>query len=147
MQLVVEPDGGRRRAKEMVVLGESPPDPPWVSLDLTAAAAARNAERLEGETARIEHPQDVVIRRDEERGGVRERRVLREQLRVDVAVRADERKGLRLGVQIARDPADGRVGVEETIFVKTERLCQADGVQLGSYVRDQDFIASASPTM
>ena len=88
-----------------------------------------------------------MIRRDEERGGIGERRVLREQLRVDVAVRADERKGLRLGVQIARDPADRRVGVEETIFVKTEWLGQADGVQLGSYVRDQDFIASASPMM
>ena len=42
--------------------------------------------------ARVEHPEDVVIRDDQERGRLGKRRVVGQERRVDVPVRADERE-------------------------------------------------------
>ncbi len=44
------------------------------------------SQRLQSDTVRVQEPQDVVVGRDEQRGGVGERLVVREQRGVDVSV-------------------------------------------------------------
>src|SRR6185503_17102910 len=66
---VVEPDPRRRAAKQVIVPGERAPYLARVALD-GAAVAPRNAEILEPDPLAVEHAEDVVVGRDEERGGI-----------------------------------------------------------------------------
>jgi hypothetical protein len=134
VQLVVEPHARRGAAEQVVVLGEAPPDHARVALEGHAAGAVarlrplhRDAQRFQGDALGVEHPEDVVVGRDEERRGLGERQVVGEEGRVDVAVRADEGQGARLVVERARGAAHRRVRVEEPVGVERQRLA-APGV-------------------
>ena len=94
--------------------GEGPPDLAGILLD-RCAVAARNAEVLEPDALAVEHPEHVVIRRDEQRRSVGERRVVGEPLRIGVAVRAHDRQVLHRRVEAAGERARRRVGREEPV--------------------------------
>src|ERR1700693_3282926 len=71
VERVIEPEA-RGRASEQVIVGrEGSPDLARI-LFAAAAIAARNAEILEPYALAVEHPEDIVIRRDEQRRGVAE---------------------------------------------------------------------------
>ena len=59
-----------------------------------------------------------MIGDDDERGGIRERLVERQQARIDVAVRADERQRRHLSVKLARNLAYGGNSTEIAIGVQ-----------------------------
>lgn len=65
----------------------------------------------------MQQPGDVVVRGDEERSRVRERHVVGEQVRVDVAVRGQDRCVFHEREQLPRHRPDVRVGGEESIGV------------------------------
>ena len=69
---MLEPEPGRRAAKQVPVPGEEAPDRARIGLD-RAAVLAGDAELLQPHALRIEHPEDVVVRLDEQRRRDRER--------------------------------------------------------------------------
>jgi hypothetical protein len=121
VELVVEPDAGRCSAEEVVIVGEALPDRSRISFD-GRAVARRNPQRLHRQAARVQQPEDVVIRNDEERGRLGKRRILVEQRGVDVPVRADEGQLAGLVVERARHIPDRRVRIEEPILMQNQRL-------------------------
>src|SRR5262249_58870329 len=86
---VVEPEPRGRPAKQVPMLREKAPDGARVALD-GPAVRARHAERLERDALAVEHPEYVMIGRDEEGGWVGERLVVGEPARVGMAVRTDD---------------------------------------------------------
>jgi len=56
-----------------------------------------------------------VVRNDDQRGGLGKGRVLRQEARVHVTVRTDERQVAGFLVQGARDASDRRIGIEEAV--------------------------------
>src|SRR5689334_21845511 len=82
----------------------------WPSWDL-----AWDAERLHGDTLRVEHPEQVVVRCDQQSGRLGKGPILRQERRIDVAMRADQGQTTHLFIEGAGGPAHGRLGVEETI--------------------------------
>ncbi len=117
---VVEPHARGRAAEQVKVFGERVPYPARVRRDRTAIVA-RNAQVLESYALAVEHPEHVVVRRDEQRRGVGERRVVGEPLRIGVAVRTDDGQILHRRVQAARESADRRVGGEQPVGIQVER--------------------------
>ena len=109
-----------RAAEQRHVLGEAPPDAPRVGLD-RRPVERRHAQRLERHALRVEHPRHVVIGDDEQRGRIRERRVLGEDARIDVAVRTDEGQARGAAVELAGDVAHSRCGVEIAVGIEHDR--------------------------
>src|SRR5690625_2746361 len=101
---VVEPGAGRRTEKEVIVVGEDLPHRARVGVD-GATVAAGNPELVECDPLRVQHPEDVVIRRDQEGCRLRERFVVGQQRRRHVPVRTNERQVLDLVEEFARDAA------------------------------------------
>jgi len=89
VQLVVQPRAGRRPVKQIVVIREALPDFAWIRLD-GRSISARDAKILERDTVRVEQAEDVVIGLNEEGRRLRERCVVRQNPRIDVAVRRDD---------------------------------------------------------
>ena len=79
-----------------------------------------NPKQIERDALRVQHPEDVMIRHDEQGGGLRKTVVLRKQARVDVTVRANKRQGSRFVVNLAGRPANGGVRIEEPVLVQLE---------------------------
>ncbi len=111
VERMVEPDARRRAAEEMVARGEGVPYLARVAVG-RRAIAARNAEFFERHALAVQHPENVVIRRDEQRGRVGERRVVGKPLRIGVAVRAHDRQGRNRRVEAAREVPRRRIGGE-----------------------------------
>ena len=63
-----------------------------------------------------------MIRDDQQRRRLRERRILVEQRGIDVAVRADKRQLARLVVKRSSHVSNRRIGIEEPILVQDQRL-------------------------
>ena len=103
----------------MIVGGERPPDAARVQLD-RSAVAARDAEVLEPDALAVEHPEHVVVRRDEQRRRVRERRVVGEPLRIGVPMRAHDRQVLDRRVEAPRKVARRGIGGEEAVGMKVD---------------------------
>src|SRR5690606_33149325 len=110
--------------EEVEVLGKQLPDAPRVLLH-RAAVERRDAETLEGDALRVEHARHVVVGDDEQRCRVGEPLVGREQLRIDVAVRADEGKACDAFVQRRRDAARLGLRIEVAVRVQHVRECTA----------------------
>ena len=92
---LAQPEPRRREREEVGVVDEELPDVPVFA-----------ARRLNSHALRVEHPDDVVVARDEEAAGrIESRAGTGEEPRVDVAVRADERKLGNLAVEIVPEPA------------------------------------------
>ena len=106
---MVEPQPGRRAAKQIIVLGKAPPDRPAVGLD-RRAVEGRHAEILQPHALAEQHAEDVVVGHDEQLRRIRERLVQRIPARIGVAVRADDRQVLDAGIEVAGERARMRFG-------------------------------------
>jgi hypothetical protein len=69
-----------------------------------------NAEVFEGDPLAIEHPEDVMVRDDKERGRVGERFVAREPGGIGMTVRTHDRKRADLAIEASSDCPHRRVG-------------------------------------
>src|SRR5438067_3480211 len=124
VKLVIEPNPRRRAPKQIVMLTERLPDSPWISLD-GRSVAHRDAQRLHRDAARVEHAKDVVIGRDNQRRWLGKGRVVVEQARLDMTVRAHQWKRTDLLVETTRHASDRRIGIEEPIRVQHQSLDRA----------------------
>jgi hypothetical protein len=68
------------------VVSKALPHFAWIRLD-GRPVVSRDAKILERDTVRVQQAEDVVIGLNEERRGLRERYVVRQNPRIDVAVR------------------------------------------------------------
>src|SRR5258706_5756997 len=119
MQLILEPRTSWRRPKEMPMIGQPLPDLARSALDsMRRSIDPRNTERLERNALRVQHPNDVMIRRDDERRRVHKRIVGCEDCGIDMPMRRDDRQRARLIVQRARVTPDCRIRIEVAILVK-----------------------------
>ncbi len=118
-QHVGQPQAGGCRPEEEEVVGEELPGATVVGFGRVASRAPlsdRNPERLERDPLRIEHPQDVVVWEDEQFRGRPEGRVrVGKELRVDVAVRADDRQAGDAVVDFAGEPSLGLIRREVAV--------------------------------
>ncbi|MNN20270.1 hypothetical protein D3C81_1335420 [compost metagenome] len=121
----VVPHARRRAPEQMIVLGEAPPDLAWVRLD-RAAVGPRHPQVLHRHPLRVQHAEDVVVRRDQQLGRVGEIFIAGEPTGVGVTVRADDRQALYFGVEASRHAAGVGVGREQTVGVQAKRLGHAD---------------------
>ena len=103
------------------MLGEELPDFPRIRLD-GLAVPPRDAERLEGNSPGVQHPQDVVVGLNDQRRGLGKGRVLGEDPRIDVPVRSHDGEVPGLLVQRARRAPGRGIGIEAAVFVKDERV-------------------------
>ena len=96
---LAQPEPGRGQREQVEVVGEHLPDRAVV--DLLPAVARHEPGALERHTLRVQHPNDVVVGRDEQPAGrVEPRRGIGEEPHVDVPVRADERQLRDAAVQV-----------------------------------------------
>ena len=100
----------------MKVLGEPAPDFSRFGLD-RAAVDSRHAEVLEAHVLTVEHAMHIVVGNDEQPRRIGEGRIVREPLRVGVAVRAEDRQPGDRSVEPARDVARLAVGGEQSVWV------------------------------
>ena len=117
---VVEPEPRRRSAEQMIMSGKRPPRAAAVRGRALPVAGA-DPERLERDPLAVEHPVEVVIRRDEQLHGVGEVLVRGEPARVGVTVRAHDRQSGDRGVQPTSDGACRRLGGKQPILGQDER--------------------------
>ena len=97
------------------MLAEGAPGSPRSVLVQRRAADAQVRER---DALGVQQAEDVVVRRDQQRGGVGERHVVGQPLRWHVAVRRDDRQRRGRGIQPARDLSGSRVGGEQAVRVQ-----------------------------
>ena len=116
---VVEPHARRRAAEQVDVVGKRLPGSPRTGRRPTVER--RHAEGLERNALAVEHPGQVVVRRDEECRRVLERLVGGEPPRVRVAVRADQRKVAHGLVELPGDRPRRRFGGQQPVRVEHER--------------------------
>ena len=90
-ELVLQPGAARRAAEQMEVIGEELPDRARVLLD-RRPVERRHAEPFQRDALRVEHARHVMIGNHQQRGRIGKRRVFRQHPRIDVSVRADQRK-------------------------------------------------------
>src|SRR3954464_3791339 len=144
-QLVLYPGSCRCRPEESPVIGKCLPDLSRIRFGRRRRGIeCSDAKRLHWNPPGVKQPQDVMVRGDEERRGIRECIVGCEQPRVDVPVWRDDRQRARLIIDVARVPANCRIGIEVSILVE---LGHTTGFQRGSYSRDQSRAACGSLRM
>ncbi len=117
LKRVVEPHPTRRAAQQPVALGEAPPDRAPVGLG-RPAIDPRHAEVRQRHSLRAQHPEHVMVGRDEQLRRVRKRRVLGEPARIGVPVRAEDGKVGYAREQRAREATRRRLDGEQPVRVQ-----------------------------
>src|SRR5690606_7642267 len=79
-------------------------------------------ERVQADALAVEHAEHVVVRHQQQLGGVGEGLVAGPPGRIGVAMRADDRQPGHLRVQATGDRALRGIGREQAVFVQAERL-------------------------
>ena len=102
----VHPHPRRGAAEEMVILREQAPACPRVGIGVA------DAERVERDALRIEHPEHIMIGMEQQLGCVAERRIVRKPAGVGMAVRADDGQVRDFPVKPPRDAPLPRIGRE-----------------------------------
>ena len=95
VELIPQPQSGGRTLKQMVVFRKGLPDLAMIRFDCAVIFPLIHGHTLgfKGNALRVQHPKDIVIRDQEELGRRIEMvRSIGEQQRVNMAVRADQRK-------------------------------------------------------
>ena len=106
-QLALEPVPHRGAAEDVPVRAQQPPRRPATAPRASGPWPTPSASS--GDPAGVQQPGDVVVRGDEQRRRIRERLVLEQQPRVDVAVRRDDRQVPHGVVEPFRDRADAGI--------------------------------------
>ena len=114
-----QPEPRRGPAKQVIAIGELPPDRPRVGF-VRPAVQRPDPQIFQRHPGAVQHAKDVVVRRDQQVGRVGEGRVLREPGRVAVAVRADDRKVGDSPVKLPREDADRMIGGEQAVGMKAQ---------------------------
>jgi hypothetical protein len=122
----LQPQPRRRAAEQVPVLREQPPDGPRVLLD-RRAVAGRYAQPLRRDALAQQHPGDVVVGHDDQVGGVAERLVAGQDLRVDVAVRRDQRQVTDQREQLPGEVALPGLGGEQKVGHGRSSGCRSGG--------------------
>jgi hypothetical protein len=104
VERVIEPDARRRSPEERMVAGENVPDLARILLD-RSTVAPRDAEILEAHTLAVEHPENIMVRCNEQRRRIGERCVVGEPLRIGMPMRAHDRQILHRRIQCAGERA------------------------------------------
>ena len=120
VQRMVDPGLGGRGVEQIIVLGEQPPG--VAALGDRLAVLARHAELVVAHALRPEHAQNVMVRRQEQRRRIGERRIVRQPLRHDMAMRADDRQAGDGGVEFARNGQLRLVCRQQAIGVQVHRF-------------------------
>ena len=115
----VEPHPARRAAKQVVVFGQDTPGGARIG------GASANPQILQLHTLRIEHAEQVMVGHQQQFGGIFERGVLGEPLRIGMPVRADDRQAGDVPIQHLRDGPGRRVRGEQPIGVKVQGVRHA----------------------
>ena len=105
---MLEPHPGGRSPEEVVMLGEKTPDLPGIAFDRTAVDPG-NPEFFERDALAVEHPEQVMIRDQEQLGGIGKGDIVRIPPGIGVPVGADDGQILDLAVQTAGDPPLGGI--------------------------------------
>jgi len=109
LQRVVQPEPGRRAAEQVVILGEEAPDPAAIGLDRRAVQRG-HPKIFQPDPLAEQHPENIVVRNDQQLGGVGEVLVLGVPARIGVAVRRNNREILHRGIEFTRHGARRRIG-------------------------------------
>ncbi len=115
----VEPQPRGCAAEQVVMPGEQPPGRARVR------AGIADPQRLQRHALRIKHAKHIMVRRQQQFGGIAEGFVAREPARIGVAVRADDRQAGDRGVKLARQRPRRRIGGEQTVGMEDERAGHA----------------------
>ncbi len=119
---VVEPHGRRRAPEQVEVRRQYAPCLAWVGFG-AGAVGTRNSQRIQRNSLAVEHPEHVMVRDQQQLGGIGEGGVVGEPCGVGMAVRADDGQVRDLRVQAPRDRARDSVGGEEAVLIQ----CQGFG--------------------
>ena len=111
-QLRLQPVAHRGAAVDVPVRAQQPPHLPGLRLGKRAAAHAKLVQR---DAAGVQQPGDVVVRGHEQRRRIRERRVVQQQPRIDVAVRRDDRQLPHGVVEPAGERTDSGLCRQQTV--------------------------------
>ena len=143
-ELMLEPVPTRGPAKEVPVCTQPTPDRASVPLVL-APVERRHAEVLQTDPLRHEHPSDVVVRHDEQRSRIDERRVAGEELGLDMSVHADQRQRGRLFVDAPCNRAHGFTGRQGAVGVWAKsHLCSSRSARPKAALKHPQTIAAIS---
>ena len=113
---VVEPEASGCAAEEEVVFREDAPD--FAGVGVGRACGWGYAERFERDALGVEHAEDVVVRLDEQSGGVGESFVAREPAGIGMAVRREDGEVAYGLIQLRCYGAGGRLGWEKPVLVQ-----------------------------
>jgi hypothetical protein len=117
LERMVEPEPGRCGAKQVIMLGETPPYLAAVGF-ASFARKPGDAEIVEAHALAHQHAQHVMVRHDKQFGGIGEGFVAREPARIGMAVRADDRQVADKPIEPARQRAGARLDRKQTVFVQ-----------------------------
>jgi hypothetical protein len=107
----------------VVALGENPPGGAWVRL-------AADAEVLQSDALRIEHPEQVVVGLQQQLGRIAERLVESEPRRIGVPVRTDDRQSGDFRVELASQRSHAGICGKQSVGVQFELVCQRNSPRL-----------------
>ena len=114
---MVEPHPGRRAAEQVVVLRKQPPDCPAIRFD-RRTVHRRHAKILEPHPLREQHPEDVVVRHDEQPRRIGELLVFGIPPRFRVPMGRNQRQVAYARIECPCDATLLRVGREQPVVVE-----------------------------
>lgn len=117
MKFMIQPHSSGCTRKQVEMVAKNLPDLPVISLRLWSICSG-DAQRIQGNAVGVEHPKDIVIRNKDQFGWIRKRFIVREYPRIHMTVRTNDGEILHALVQLHRDLAYSRVGIEETVFIE-----------------------------
>ena len=115
---MIEPKARGRAAKQVIVRGEGAPG--FTSVSCRLAIAPRDGERVKPHTLAVEHPENVMVRLQQQLGRLAPGAIVGEPSRISMPVRADNRQPGDLGVERARDRPLRGIARKQAVGVKNK---------------------------
>ena len=113
---VFQPHPGGGPPEKVIMFREEAPDFPGIGFDRPPVLSG-NAQFFHRDAPAVKHPEDIVIRDQEQLGRIGKGGIVRKPARIGVAVGADDGKILDLAVQPMGDLPPDRIARKESIIV------------------------------